>query len=161
LYADDYLIIFAWVLTVALSIIWQTQASAEILQFQLASGLFMATEQLPPAQQSQPLDPTLIETSLKQYIPTLEALWKSEVAIIILYNTALYAIKASCLVFFKHLRYRSGAIHKWFWILVSGFTLAAYIATIGVQQYRCWLGDVVFIASKYLRRLVRLGRTDL
>jgi hypothetical protein len=158
LYVDDYLVVGAWAMAVATAILWQTQASAAALQFELVTRMLANAAEMPESKGS--LDPQRLLELLGPATSTIEDLWRAFVAILILYNTTLYTIKASCLVFFWKLRYRSGPQHKWWWVFVSLFTLASYVATIAIQPYRCWLGDIAYISSKYCMPMASLCLHD-
>ena len=73
-----------------------------------------------------------------------ESYLRSDVAVIILFYSALWSIKMSFLLFFKRLGTNVRG-QKLIWWSVLGITLATYFACIGTIQYRCLVPSLEYI----------------
>ncbi|KAL4883815.1 hypothetical protein BJY04DRAFT_216152 [Aspergillus karnatakaensis] len=123
LWLDDLFAIAAWFILLAQAITWQTQVDTVYLQFQLSAGNILPTPEV---------------------LDRLAELWRAQCAILILFYTSLWAIKASFLIFFRRLAGTERWWMIWFWC-VSGFVAAAYFACLGDIQYKCLLSSQEYI----------------
>lgn len=133
LYADDILVIAAWAMLLASSIVWQTQQVPLYNQFKLSSGHIQPTTAILAAEQ------TLLHANL---------------AVLILFLSCLWSVKVSILVFFRRLGHKVQGQRIWWWS-VMGFTLLTWATCIGVLQYWCLLSSAEYILSELTRILWR------
>lgn len=127
MYADDFLVISAWAMILASSIIWQTQKHALYAQYALT------TESLTPHVISQE-----------------QTLLRIELVIIMMFYCSLWCVKLSILLFFRRLQ-QGQSIRKqeiWWWC-VFGFTVATWVICIGLIQYQCLARSFESIVRKY------------
>ena len=129
LYVDDVLVIVAWALILASSIVWQTQKNVLYAQYELAAG----TKAFTPLAISQ--EQTLLRCEFVIFLMTYCSLW---------------CVKLSILLFFRRLH--RGQIMKrqkiWWWC-VLGFTIATWVLSVGLIQYQCLLKPFEWILRKY------------
>lgn len=127
LYSDDIMVILSWVCSMAGCIIWQMIVRGLYDQYKLSAGELQMT-------------PDVIQRELD--------LLRGSLAYLLLYNTCLYGIKASILLFFRRLDSKyQGPRRKWWWF-VAAFTFVAYVTTVGTNQFKCLLSSLTYIFSK-------------
>lgn len=116
LYADDFLVLFSWLLLLATAIIWQCVSNDLYQMLAVNSGHLS-----PP--------PATFNTDSERYL-------KSSLPIIIFFYTGLWSVKLSFLLFFRRLgnKVRGQKLHWW---IVTGFTLVTWCTCIGTIQYDC------------------------
>ena len=126
IYADDVLVLIAWLVFFASTVIWQSQQTAMYEQFALSKGTFIPT----PAQ-----------------LEAERTFLRSEVATIFMYYTVLWTVKLSFLVFFRRLGQKVRGQKIWWWC-VTGFTIATWATCIGTIGYKCLLRSLDYIFGK-------------
>jgi hypothetical protein len=127
LFADDYLVILSWIYSIACCGIWQIGSRGLYDQYKLTTGELIIT-------------PDVLARERRLLHGTVAFLW--------LYQTCIFGIKASFLVFFRRLDSHHEALRKkWFWF-VAIVTLLAYFSAAGAQQYKCLLSSFEYIFSK-------------
>ena len=123
IYADDYLVLAAWLMVLATAVLWQTQISAMYLNYGLANGVVLPTPEV---------------------IADLNTFYKSSLAIDVLFDSCLWSVKLSFLLFFRRLGDRVQGQRTWWWC-VLWFTIATYFTCIGTVPYQCLARSVQFI----------------
>ncbi len=126
MYADDFLVISAWAMILASSIIWQTQKHALYAQYA------PTTESLTP-----------------HFISQQRTVLRLELVIFLMYHCSLWCVKLSVLLFFRRLQ-QGQSIRKqkiWWWCVLS-FTIATWVISIGLVQYQCLVRSFEWIARK-------------
>lgn len=123
LWLDDAFAIGAWLMLLVQAITWMTQVDSMYLLFQLDAGKLMPTPEI---------------------LKRLAQLERAECAILILFYTSLWAIKASFLIFFRRIGGTDRSWLIWFWCVV-GFVAATYFVCLGDIQYPCLLRDQAYI----------------
>ncbi|MCJ1262604.1 hypothetical protein MMC22_002474 [Lobaria immixta] len=126
IYADDVLVLIAWLLFFVRAVIGQSQLTAMYQQFALSKGTFIPT----PAQ-----------------LEAERTFLRSNVATVFLYYTVLWTVKLSFLVFFRRLGQKVRGQKIWWWC-VTGFTIATWAACIGTIGYKCLLGSLDYIFAE-------------
>lgn len=126
-YADDLLVLTAWVMLLVSAIIWQTQQVAMYLQFASTAGTNI------PA-------PDMLEAESKFH--------RAEAAILVMYYTSLWIVKLSFLVFFRRLDQKLKSQRIWWWCVLI-FTLATWASCIGSMSFKCLLRPVEYFYGKY------------
>lgn len=111
------------------AITWMTQVDSMYLLFQLDAGKLMPTPEI---------------------LKRLAQLERAECAILILFYTSLWAIKASFLIFFRRIGGTDRSWLIWFWCVV-GFVAATYFVCLGDIQYPCLLRDQAYILGMSTR----------
>lgn len=130
-YADDFLVLAAWVMLLASSVIWQTQLTPLYNQFKLSAGQIQPTAAILAAEQ------TFLHANL---------------AALILFLSCLWSVKVSILLFFHRLGYKVRGQKIW-WCFVAGFTILTWAICISVLQYSCLLGSVDYILGELIRSI--------
>jgi hypothetical protein len=125
LYADDFLVLLAWLSLFGSAIVWQTQQTAMYHQYDLAAGKVSPT-------------PEILEAEI--------VFLRTEVATIILFYVCLWCVKISFLIFFRRLGQNVRGLRVWWWV-VLGFTIAFFATCIGDTQYSCLLRSLDWILS--------------
>lgn len=125
IYADDVLVLIAWLIFFGSVVIFQSQHFAMYNQFALAQGTLVLT-------------PEALEAENK--------FMHTEVAIIVMYYTSLWIVKLSVLIFFRRLGQNVRG-HIWWWC-VTGFTVATWVTCIGTIP-KCYLRSVDYVISKW------------
>ena len=133
IYVDDILVLAAWMMLLASSVIWQTQQTHLYNQFMLSAG------------QIEPTAATLA---------AVQSLMRANLAVIILLLSCLWSVKVSVLVFFRRLGQPVRGQNIWWWF-VTVFTIISWVTCIGVLQYRCLLGSAQYILSELTRNIWR------
>ena len=128
LFADDALVLFACLLLLINTIIWQVSKSDLYLNLEVSSGQIF-----PP--------PANFPERTTRYL-------RRAVALIIFFYTGLWAIKLSFLIFFKRLGHNVRN-QKAVWWTVFAITVATYCATLGTIEYRCLAGSFTYILGEY------------
>jgi hypothetical protein len=127
LYTDDFMVLFAWVCSMAGCAIWQMGARGLYDQYLLTTGDLIPT-------------PEVLQRERR--------LLRGQVAYLWMYHTCIFGIKGSFLVFFRRLdSHHDGLRKKWFWF-VAVVTVLAYFSAAGAQQYNCVLSSIEYIFSK-------------
>ncbi|KAL8919058.1 MAG: hypothetical protein Q9172_005158 [Xanthocarpia lactea] len=114
LLVDDYFVLLALCCVLANAIILQIYAQDMYLILTVSAGLEMPEE---------------------GYAQLAESYFRSAVAVVILFYSALWSIKISFLLLFKRLCTNVRG-QQLIWWLVFGFTVASYLACIGTIQYQ-------------------------
>lgn len=125
IYADDFLVIFAWLMFLVSAVIWQWQRTALYQQFTFAS--------------------TAVRTPRQR--EAQKSLLRSEVVTISFCFTGLWMIKLSFLVFFRRLGQKVRRQRIWWWC-VTGLTVATWATCIGTMSFKCLLGSLDYIFGK-------------
>lgn len=123
IYADDVLVLIAWLIFLTSTVIWQSQQTTMYRQFAIASGTVIPT----PKQLAA--EATLLH---------------SKVATGSIYYTSLWIVKLSFLVFFRRLGQRVRGQKIWWWC-VAGFTVATWATCIGTIAFKCLVRSLDFI----------------
>ena len=131
LYADDALVVFAWLLAFLTAVDWQIVAKFMYRFLAVTSG------------QLWPPPPTIVRDT-EQYN-------KGSVVVFVFFYTSLWAVKLSFLSFFKRLG-RNVRKQKVLWWCVFAFTVASYVVCVGITQYSC--------LAPPLERIIRKCTTD-
>lgn len=126
IYADDVLVLTAWHMFFASSVIWQTQQMALYEEAYLGSWTFVPT-------------PEQLEAE--------KTLLRCEVVATILYFTALWTVKLSFLIFFRRLSQKVQGQNIWWWC-VTGLTVVTWVTCIGITPFKCFLGSLEWIFGK-------------
>lgn len=126
LYADDYIVIVAWLMFLATAITWQTHVQALYRQFGFTAQSIVPT-------------PTNLAAE--------RALLRSEVPLVMLFYTCLWAVKLSFLLFFRRLGQQVRGQKFWWWC-VFGVTVATWVTSITTIQWNCNLKPVEYVFSK-------------
>jgi hypothetical protein len=125
-FSDDYLVTGAWLMFLASSIFWQVSYKPVFEQYSLRSA---DAEDNP------------------QFLMSLTRSLKFQVAEQILFYTSLWTVKLSFLIFFRRLGLKVRGFKIWWWI-VTGLTIATWVTTFGVIQYKCEVGNIAEIFGK-------------
>ncbi|KAG8424091.1 hypothetical protein J3458_000923 [Metarhizium acridum] len=132
LFVDDVLVIAAWLMLLVSTSLWHTKAGVLFWQFRIVTG---------KASQS----PEFISewSSLSPYI----VVWN------ILFHSSLWAVKYSCLVFFRRLLgpQTSRAKKTWCWV-VGILLLAGWVSCVAIIDYKCSVNDITYIMTHCTRR---------
>ncbi|KAK8079411.1 hypothetical protein PG997_007229 [Apiospora hydei] len=115
LWADDWLIISAWLLCALSAILWQNLASYIYVVRDVVVG------NVPPS-------PTFAHDSDKA--------WKVQIAILVFWSTGILMVKLSFLLFFRRLR-RNVAKGQYLWWASLFMTVSTYFVWIGIIPYKC------------------------
>lgn len=124
---DDFFAVFAWMLALAHSIIWQCTVSGLYLNNRVTSGLLW------------PLPPDFVERS--------ETFLRSSAACQFIFLTSLWSVKLSFLCFFRRLYLDMGRLMRIWWVFVA-FTFATWAVSIGTIQYWCLVRPLTYIMSE-------------
>ncbi|KAL9595976.1 MAG: hypothetical protein Q9219_006099 [cf. Caloplaca sp. 3 TL-2023] len=112
-----------------LPVIWQTQVDTLYTQYRIFTGAVSLT-------------PTILDQN-RVYMRT-------QVPIVILFYTSLYAVKLSFLLFFRRLGATISGQRVWWWI-VLGITLASWMSGIGTVHYTCTLRPLQYLFTHCTR----------
>lgn len=126
IYADDVLVLVAWLMLFASVVIFQSQQTAMYNQFVLAWGTFIPTPEELKAE---------------------ETFMHTEFAIITMYYTSLWSVKLSVLVFFRRLGQKFRGQKTWWWCVTS-LTVATWATCIGSMPITCLVGSLDDIYGK-------------
>ncbi|KAF1974632.1 hypothetical protein BU23DRAFT_598299 [Bimuria novae-zelandiae CBS 107.79] len=127
LFADDFLVVLSWVCSLTCCAIWQIGSRDLYDQYKLTTGELMPT-------------PEVLARERRLLHGTVAFLW--------LYQTCIFGIKASFLVFFRRLdNHHEGLRKKWYWF-VAVVTLIGYITAASAQQYKCLLSSFEYIFTQ-------------
>ena len=122
----------------AQGIIWQTQVDSMYLLFQVDAGNLMPTPEI---------------------LNRLAQLERGECAILILFYSSLWSIKASFLLFIRRIGGTDRSWRIWFWCVV-GFTAATYLVCVGDVPYPCLLRDQAYILGMFTRTPASVGQAN-
>lgn len=142
LYVDDALILLAWLMILATSIIWQTLSGAMYRSLFVISG---KVHHPPPT-----------------FVNDQQNFLHGSAVVIVLFYSSLWAVKLSFLFFFRRL-VRGVARQKQLWWAVLAITVGSYFACIGTIEYKCLLSSFAKIVSEcaidalHNKRLICLG----
>ena len=125
LLVDDYFVLLALCCVLANAIILQIYAQDMYLVLTVSAGLEMPEE---------------------GYAQLAESYYRSSLAVVILFYSALWSIKISFLLLFKRLCANVRG-QQLMWWLVFGFTVATYLACIGTIQYQCMVSSFPHLAA--------------
>lgn len=125
IYADDILVLTAWLMFFASAVVWQSQHSALYEQLALSSG-------------------TVIPTP--EELAAIKTCFRAECAILIIYYTSLWIVKLSFLLFFRRLG--SNVRGQKIWWCVTGFTVATWATYIGTIDFKCFLRSLIDIYGR-------------
>lgn len=126
IYADDVLVLTAWVMFFASAVIWQWQQTAMYEIFTLSSGTVIPT----------PEQSAAVRTS-----------FRAQFVIISIYYTSLWIIKLSFLVFFRRLGHNVRGQKIWWWC-VTALTIATWATCIGTTEFKCFLRPLDYIFGR-------------
>ena len=116
LHVEDPFVLAAWLMSLANAVVWQKNANQLYTVIAVESGVVT----IPPP----------------ELMPNIYVGLHSLFASSLLYYTALWSVKLSFLMFFRNLD-NSIRRQKVLWYSVLAFTLASYIACLGMIDYRC------------------------
>lgn len=125
IYADDFLVLLAWLIFLANTIIWHTQQKYLYTQLDSTAGNVAFTPEASVA----------IITVLRKLPATR-----------IMFPTCLWILKLSCLIFFRRLDQKVRG-HKIWWWCVLIFTIVTWATCIGDIRYQCLLGSLQYTLS--------------
>ena len=126
IYADDVIVIIAWLMFLASAVIWQSQQKAMYEQFILSAGTVIPTPEQLAAE--------------RKFL-------RSQVATVGIYYTSLWMVKLSFLVFFRRLGQNVRGQRIWWWC-VTGFTVATWVTCIGSMGFKCLLRSLDYIFGR-------------
>lgn len=127
LYVDDALILLAWLMILATSIIWQALSGAMYRSLFVISG------------KVHPPPPTFVNDE--------QNFLRGSAVVILLFYSSLWTVKLSFLIFFRRL-VRGVARQKQLWWAVLAITVGSYFACIGTIEYNCLLSSYAKIVSE-------------
>lgn len=145
LYVDDALILLAWLMILATSIIWQTLSGAMYRSLFVISG---KVHHRPPT-----------------FVNDEQNFLHGSAVVIVLFYSSLWAVKLSFLFFFRRL-VQGVARQEQLWWAVLAITVGSYFACIGTIEYNCLLPSFAKVASEcaidavHNKRLTCLGYCD-
>ena len=125
LYADDALTLFAWLLFLVNTILWQTGKDALYQNIAVSTG-------------KAPMPPTFPRDT--------EVYLRKTVAIIVFFYSGLWSVKFAFLLFFRRLG-QSVQNQKVIWWVVLVVTASTYFACLGTIEYHCLAGSYEYIAG--------------
>ena len=128
LWADDALTLFAWLLLLVNTILWQTGKDALYQNIAVSTG-----KALPP-----PTFPRDTEVYLRK-----------TVAIIVFFYSGLWSVKFAFLLFFRRLG-QNVKNQKVIWWVVLVVTASTYFACLGTIEYHCLADSFEYIAGGYI-----------
>lgn len=115
-YPDDLLILAAWLMLFASTIIWQVNKDSMYEGIAITSG-------------------EITSPSLSNLHDVAKYL-RASIAVMIFFYSCLWSVKISFLIFFRRLGHKvRGQKHLWWFVLI--ITLASYITSLGLIPYRC------------------------
>lgn len=127
IYIDDALVLLAWLMMLATSIICQTLSGAMYRSFRSFSG-----EVSPP---------------LPNFVIDVQNFLRGSAVVIMLFYSTLCAVKLSFLIFFRRL-VQGVARQKQLWWCVLAITIGSYFVCIGTIEYNCLFPSYIKIASE-------------
>ena len=126
LYADDVLVLVAWIMFLSSTVIWQ------IFKEDLYENLNVSSGALYPP-------PKTFASDTEDYL-------KASVAVIVFFYSSLWFVKFSFLVFFRRLGHRVRGQNILWWV-VAGITVASWLASLGTLEYSCLTGSFEYIVG--------------
>ena len=130
LYWDDFFVLLALIFQLVTGILWQTFAANDFYEVLNVFATQFSGPRTP--------GPSFLAHGRRFFATTI--------VFVILFNSTLWAIKLSFLIFFKRL-FNNVIRHKLFWWPVFGFTVASYLITFGVIDYRCLGRSTLYIVQ--------------
>ena len=127
---DDVFVFIAITMLFITAILWQWFLSDMYELLDLSSGIIA----FPP--------PTFIE-DVTRYL-------RASLGIILLYNSALWSVKFSFLLFFRRLGQNVRGIKTQWWCTFA-FTVVTYIVIIATVQFRCLVWDLSYIITECVK----------
>ncbi|PYH79595.1 hypothetical protein BO82DRAFT_385086 [Aspergillus uvarum CBS 121591] len=122
LFLDDALVVLAWAMMLATTVMWQVEGPALYHYSPVFSGKTLPTLEFLDAY-----------THLQGYL----------VAWLVLFYSGLWLVKLSFLTFFYTLGTKIRSHRVWWWI-VFGITIAWWIICIGIIDYRCTINSTAY-----------------
>lgn len=132
LFADDFLVIAAWLMLLASDIVWQVKVGVLYWQYGVSAGTI-------------PLSLEFLE-AFQTFMPQIIT-WN------VLFYCCLWSIKFSFLLFFRRLG--TDIIAPKYWWFVTVLTACGLIACIGDIDYVCTLKDIMYIMSEFFLNSLR------
>ncbi|KID92671.1 hypothetical protein MGU_00260 [Metarhizium guizhouense ARSEF 977] len=127
LFVDDALVIAAWLMLLVSTILWHTKAGTLFWQFRIVTG-------------KAPQSP--------EFISQWSRLSSNIVVWNILCHTSLWAVKYSCLVFFRRILGPQAPRAKKIWCWVVGILLlAGWVSCVAMIDYKCSANDIKYIMA--------------
>ncbi|MCJ1241299.1 hypothetical protein MMC14_009303 [Varicellaria rhodocarpa] len=129
IWADDMLIMAAWIMILVTACLHQIEGTNLYNQYPLVTGK---------------LSPT------PEHLAGERSLLRAELAEFFLFYTALWCVKLSILVFFRRVfgdRQQIPWLRTWWWA-ITGFTIASWAACIGTMPYSCLLKPLPYILAR-------------
>lgn len=124
LFWDDIFVVLAMVITLASAIVWQTFMAHDMYELMgVSAGL-------------EPPGPTFVIDS--------DNYSKASTAVQIFFYSTLWSVKISFLIFFRRLG-KNVRRQKFLWWPIFSFTVATYIASVGMIQYRCLINSLLYL----------------
>lgn len=133
LYADDGLVLFAWIVLLVSAALWQTGIDALYENIAVSSG-----QLYPP--------PANFPRRTEQYL-------RKSVAVIVFFYTGLWSVKLSFLIFFKRLGHNVRHQNTVWWAVLA-INAATYLTCLGTIEYRCLASSFSYISCEYCNHLV-------
>lgn len=128
-WADDILILAAWVMLLATASLYQSQAKSLYAQYPLVTGQIEST----PERLAK--ETTLLRVEVAEFY--------------LLYST-LWSVKLSVLLFFRRIFNEGQSVRylELWWYFITGFTVVSWVACLGTIPYNCLLKSLPHILSK-------------
>jgi len=126
LYSDDFVIIAAWGILLAIAVLWQTVIPIQYEQYAVASGRAPATP---------------------EYLTAGTHLLHTLGPLLVLFYTSLWAVKLSLLLFFQRLGSKVTGQKIWWWSILV-VTVLTWAACIGDVHWSCLLGSLLKTQGK-------------
>ncbi|KAK8110702.1 uncharacterized protein PG998_007159 [Apiospora kogelbergensis] len=118
---DDGIVLFSWLLSLAIAVLWQWAAPDMYYIFNVQAGL-------------APMDPVQYMISLRNWLNT-------SLVVEMFFYTILCFIKLAFLIFFQRLgRHTQHFMYVWWGVLFV--TVGTYLASIGNINYKCLVGTI-------------------
>lgn len=129
LFADDALVMIAWLMLASNALIWQLNKDALYTLMAVSNRHLLS----PP----------------KTFVQDTERYLRCSTVIIAFFYSGLWSVKLSFLILFRRLGHRvQGRGRKIQWWTVLGITVASYFAVLGTIQYHCLTASFQDIMGK-------------
>lgn len=136
-YSDDFLVIAAWAMMLANSILWQIYRPALYEFYAIQSG-------------KKPFTSGFVD----RYMPFLHNI----VSFTVLFYTCIWTVKLSFLLFFRRLGSRVRGHTIWWWCVLV-ITVLTWVACVADIQYKCVLSSFIYVVGTVTPLLVFLANT--
>lgn len=126
LFADDALVLIAWLMLASNALIWQLNQDDLYTTIAVLAG-----QQIPS----------------KSFPRDTERYLRGSAVVIVFFYSGLWSVKLSFLIFFKRLM-RNVRKQKILWWTVLGITILSYFAVLGTIPYNCLVSSFQHLLSK-------------